>query len=91
MRPTHLDELRVHELRGTDPRPLVHLAVVDQLLAAVHRLIVGARLGLDHVGGLHARKGRVAFERGSARQHHGVGLRQVGVHVNLGPEQGNRN
>lgn len=89
-RPTHLDELGVHQLRGTHPRPLVHLAVVDQLLAAIHRLIVGARLWLDHVGGLHAREGRVAFDRGSARQHHGIGLRQVGVHVNLGPEERHR-
>lgn len=37
---THLDELRVHQLGRTHTRPLVHLAVIDQLLAAIHRLIV---------------------------------------------------
>lgn len=36
----HLDELRIHELGRAHTRPLVHLAVIDELLAAIHRLIV---------------------------------------------------
>ena len=82
---TYLYELGVHELGGAHAGALVHLAVVDHGLAAVHGLVVGAGLGLDHVGGLHAREGRVGpFELPPTRQHHGAGLRHAGVlHVHL--------
>lgn len=46
-----------------------------------------ARLWFHHVWRLHTRESWVwSLERASTRQHHGTGLWQVGVHVNLGPE-----
>lgn len=40
LKSAHLHELRIHELGGAHARPLAQLAVVDELLAAVHRLVV---------------------------------------------------